>query len=91
MNLWFRIVHWGVMLSCPTLVFTGFALKNPESWWARPFLLWKGHIAFRGGLHRAATIVLIAATLYHAAHLALNRRDRIFLWAMLPKVQDARI
>lgn len=32
MNLWFRIAHWGVMLSFPILVFTGFALKFPESW-----------------------------------------------------------
>lgn len=90
MNLWFRFAHWGVMLSFPTLVFTGFALKYPDSWWAKPFLLWEGHIAFRGGLHRAAAVVLVAATLYHVAHLAVSRKDRIFLWAMLPKAQDAK-
>jgi cytochrome b subunit of formate dehydrogenase/protein-arginine kinase activator protein McsA len=89
MNLWFRIAHWGVMLSFPTLVFTGFALKYPDSWWAKPILLWEGHIAFRGGLHRAAAIVLVAATLYHVVHLAVSRRDRIFLWAMLPRWRDA--
>jgi formate dehydrogenase gamma subunit len=89
MNLWFRIAHWGVMVSFPTLVFTGFALKYPESWWAKPFLLWEGHVAFRGGLHRAAAVVLIAATLYHFVHLMVHRRDRIFLRAMLPKWQDA--
>ena len=48
MNLNFRIAHWGVILSFPTLVFTGFALKYPEAWWARPLLLWEGHFAFRG-------------------------------------------
>jgi len=87
-NPWFRIAHWGVMLSFPTLVFTGFALKYPDSWWSAPFLLWGRHEAFRGTLHRAAAIVLIAATLYHFAHLALNRRDRRFLLAMLPKWKD---
>lgn len=89
MNLWFRIAHWGVMLSFPALVFTGFALKYPESWWATPFLVWGKHDAFRGQLHRAAAIVLIVATFYHFIHLAVNRRDRVFLRAMLPKWKDA--
>jgi cytochrome b subunit of formate dehydrogenase/DnaJ-class molecular chaperone len=90
MNWWFRIAHWGVMVSFPTLVFTGFALKYPASWWAKPFLLWEGHVAFRGGLHRAAAVLLVAATLYHFVHLIVNRRDRAFLRAMLPKVKDFR-
>lgn len=88
MNLWFRIAHWGVMLSFPTLVFTGFALKYPDSWWSAPFLLWGKHDAFRGQLHRTAAVVLIAATLYHFVHLAVNRRDRAMLSAMLPKWKD---
>jgi formate dehydrogenase gamma subunit len=86
--LWFRIAHWGVMLSFPALVFTGFALKYPDSWWVAPFLLWGKHDALRGQLHRAAAVVLIASTLYHFAHLAVNRRDRAFLSAMLPKWKD---
>jgi formate dehydrogenase gamma subunit len=90
MNLWFRIAHWGVMVSFPTLVFTGFALKYPDSWWAKPLLLWEDHVAFRGGLHRIAGVVLLAATLYHAVHLAVNRRDRKFVRAMLPKAQDIK-
>jgi formate dehydrogenase gamma subunit len=89
MNLWFRIAHWGVMVSFPTLVFTGFALKYPESWWSEPFLLWGRSEAFRGQLHRAAAVVLVASTIYHFIHLALNRRDRAFLLAMLPKWKDA--
>jgi formate dehydrogenase gamma subunit len=90
MNLWFRIAHWGVMLSFPTLVFSGFALKYPDSWWTAPFLFWGKHEAFRGQLHRTAAVVLIAATLYHFVHLAVNRRDRVFLRAMLPKWKDAK-
>ena len=88
MNLCFRIAHWGVMLSFPTLVFTGFALKYPDSWWAAPFLLWGKHNGFRSTLHRAAAIVLIAATMYHFVHLAVNRRDRRLLVAILPKWKD---
>jgi len=89
MNLWFRIAHWGVMLSFPTLVYTGFALKYPEQWWARPLLQWEEQTSFRGSMHRLAALVLIAATLYHAVHLAMNRRDRLFLRAMLPQWKDA--
>jgi formate dehydrogenase gamma subunit len=88
MNLNFRIAHWGVILSFPTLVFTGFALKYPEAWWSRPLLLWEGHFAFRGLVHRSAAIVLIASTIYHVIHLAINRRDRLFLKAMLPAPKD---
>jgi formate dehydrogenase gamma subunit len=88
MNLWFRIAHWGVMLSFPVLVFTGFALKYPDSWWSAPFLLWGKHDAFRGTLHRAAAVVLIAATVYHLIHLVVNRRDRALLRAMLPQFKD---
>ncbi|MGB2604489.1 MAG: cytochrome c3 family protein [Candidatus Sulfotelmatobacter sp.] len=89
MNRNFRIAHWGVILSFPTLVFTGFALKYPEAWWARPLLLWEGHLAFRGIVHRTAAVVLVAATVYHVIHLAVVRRDRMFLKAMLPELKDA--
>jgi cytochrome b subunit of formate dehydrogenase len=89
MNLWFRIAHWGIMASFPTLVFTGFALKYPDAWWAKPLLLWESGIGVRGGLHRTAAIVMIAATAFHVVHLALRKRDRAFIWAMIPTITDA--
>ncbi len=89
MNLWFRIAHWGIMASFPTLVVTGFALKYPESWWARPLLMWESNAGVRGGLHRAAAIVMIAATVFHFVHLVMKKRDRSFVWAMIPTFKDA--
>jgi len=89
MNLWFRVAHWGIMASFPTLVVTGFALKYPESWWAKPLLLWEAKAGVRGGLHRAAAILLILATVFHFVHLALKKRDRPFLAAMMPTIRDA--
>jgi cytochrome b subunit of formate dehydrogenase len=86
----FRIAHAGVILSFPTLVITGFALKYPGAWWTRPILLWERHFAFRGAVHRGAAVILVAATLYHVIHLALVRRDRDrFVIAMLPNLKDA--
>ncbi len=89
MNLWFRIAHWGIMASFPTLVVTGFALKYPDSWWARPLLLWESSTGVRGGLHRTAAIVMILATVFHLLHMGMKKRDRSFLWAMIPTMKDA--
>src|ERR1700739_1364863 len=74
MNLWFRVAHWGIMASFPTLVVTGFALKYPDSGWAKPLLLWESNAGLRGGLHRTAAIVMIAATLFHVIHLVMKKR-----------------
>jgi len=90
MNLHFRIEHWLVVVSFPTLVVTGFALKFPGSWWARPMLHWEGLFAFRGTLHRIAAVVLIASLVYHVVHLAVSRRDRSMLRHMIPVPQDLR-
>jgi formate dehydrogenase gamma subunit len=89
MPLWFRVAHWGIMASFPTLVVTGFALRYPDSWWAKPLLLWEANAGVRGGLHRTAAIVMLAATAFHFVHLALNKRDRSFVSAMIPKIKDA--
>lgn len=89
MNVWFRIAHWGIMISFPTLVVTGFALKFPESWWAKPLLMWEANAGVRGGLHRTAAIVLIASTLFHVVHLLVKKHDRNFLRGMIPTIKDA--
>jgi hypothetical protein len=89
MNLWFRVAHWGIMASFPTLVVTGFALKFPDSWWAKPLLMWESNAGVRGGLHRTAAVVMIAATLFHFVHLALKKRDRSIIPALLPTIKDA--
>jgi formate dehydrogenase gamma subunit len=89
MNLWFRIAHWGIMASFPTLVVTGFALKFPDSWWAKPLLLWEANAGVRGGLHRTAAVVMMAATVFHFVHLGLHKKDRSFVRSMIPTIKDA--
>jgi Ni,Fe-hydrogenase I cytochrome b subunit/nitrate/TMAO reductase-like tetraheme cytochrome c subunit len=68
-----RWQHGLVMISFPVLVYTGFALTYPESWWARPLLRWENGLGLRGLLHRSAALVLIAALLAHAVHFAVSR------------------
>jgi len=90
MNLHFRIAHWLAAASFPVLVFTGFALKFPEAWWARPALLGEGHLALRGDIHRIAAVVLLCSLAYHILHLSLVRRDRAILRHVTPGIGDLR-
>lgn len=90
MGLHFRVAHWLVMLSFPTLVVTGFALKFPEAFWAEPLLGFEGRFGVRGFVHRAAGVALLLALAYHAVHLACSPRARAVLRGMLPRLRDAR-
>ncbi len=90
MNRNFRIAHGLTVASFPVLVLTGFALKFPDSWWAQPLLQWESRFAFRGTVHRAAAVVLLASLAYHAGHLIFVRRDRAFLKFMVPQIADLR-
>lgn len=90
MNRPFRIAHALVLVSFVTLVVTGFALKFPESAWAAPLLRFEGRVAVRGLVHRVAGVVLIAALVFHAVHLAASRRDRAILRHLWPRASDLR-
>lgn len=87
MDLHFRVAHWMVVVSFPLLVITGFALKFPESWWARPILIAEGRFALRG-LHRAAAALFLASVAYHVVSLILFRRDRSIVSTFRPDRAD---
>jgi cytochrome b subunit of formate dehydrogenase len=78
------------MVSFATLVYTGFALKYPDSTWARPLQQWEDGLGLRGWLHRAAAVVMIAALGVHVAHLAMERRARSCIARMRPRMEDLR-
>jgi len=71
-----RWQHGLVMLSFPVLIYTGFALKYPETWWAAPLLQWESQFGLRGWLHRAAAVVLLTSMVWHIVHLGVSRRLR---------------
>lgn len=79
-----RAQHGMVMVSFPILVYTGFALTYPESWWAAPLLRWESQVALRGTLHRAAAVVILIALAWHALHwignAAVRRHLRGLAW-----------
>lgn len=86
-----RIVRWQhglVMVSFSVLVYTGFALTYPESWWAAPLLRWESDFALRGLIHRLSAIVLLVALGWHVVHLMFDREQRRCMRRIFPARQD---
>ena len=85
-----RIEHALLVLSFAVLAWTGFALKYPDHWWARPLLLWESSRSMRGMIHRSASVVFMAAALAHILSLALSRRLRDHWRTLWPTWRDFR-
>jgi len=88
MSRLFRITHGVAAVSFIVLVFTGFALKYPESWWAGLLQLGGEDGGPRSLLHRIAAVGLMGACVFHFAHLAVSARARSQIAAMLPGFAD---
>jgi cytochrome b subunit of formate dehydrogenase len=83
-----RLQHGLLAVSFAALVWTGFALKYPDQWWARPLVHWEHYWPVRGTLHRAAAVVMMAAGAAHLAALAVSRRLRRHWQTLWPKRGD---
>jgi cytochrome b subunit of formate dehydrogenase len=83
-----RMQHAVLVISFATLVWTGFALKYPSQWWARPLLLWEGRAAVREIAHRVAACVFIAVSVTHLLSLIVSRKLRNHWKMMWPKASD---
>ncbi len=89
MTLSERWQHGLMASSFIVLVYTGFALKFPDTWLFAWFVgLEKGY-ALRSWIHRGAALVMVLACLWHLAYLP-TRRGRAHLLAMLPRYQDVK-
>ena len=85
-----RVQHAVLALSFLTLVWTGFALKYPDSWWARPLLVLEGAHSVRSIVHRIAAVVFMAISVTHLVALLVNRKLRQHWKEMLPNRRDPR-
>ncbi len=85
-----RVLHAALAISFLTLAWTGFALKYPEQWWARPLLLLEGARSVRSLVHRTAAVVFLATAIAHVISLIANRGLRQHWREMFPKSPDAR-
>ncbi len=83
-----RVIHGLLVVSFAVLVWTGFALKYPDSFWAKPLLHWEKSWPVRGTIHRIAAVVMTAAGLSHVLALIVSRRLRLHWHHMLPHASD---
>ncbi|MDX2152418.1 MAG: cytochrome b/b6 domain-containing protein [Bryobacteraceae bacterium] len=90
MHGWERVQHGLLALSFMVLVWTGFALKYPDAWWARPLLAWEGTWPVRGTVHRIAATVMVAVGVLHVVSLIVSRRLRQHWLDLFPKAQDVK-
>ncbi|MBS1853999.1 MAG: cytochrome b/b6 domain-containing protein [Acidobacteria bacterium] len=85
-----RVQHAIMAISFIILVWTGFALKYPDQWWARPLLMLEGKTPLRGLIHRIAAGIFIGISVTHLLSLIVNRKLREHWKEMLPTVDDPR-
>ncbi|MBI1895594.1 MAG: cytochrome b/b6 domain-containing protein [Acidobacteria bacterium] len=83
-----RLEHGLLLGSFLILLWSGFALKYPETWWALPLAAWERQWPVRGTLHRAASVVFLGVALLHLISLAASPRLRRHWTSLLPKWRD---
>lgn len=83
-----RLQHVLLAASFVILAWSGFALKSPGEWWARPMLLWEGSLPVRSVVHRVAAVVFVAVTVMHVISLLTNSKLRLHWRELLPAWRD---
>jgi len=90
LNRFERTWHWLLLSSFGLLVFTGFALKFPNSF----VFHWLYSLGFseavRAWLHRAAAVIIIATTAMFFGYQLFTRHGRRWIGPMLPRWRDVR-
>jgi cytochrome b subunit of formate dehydrogenase len=84
-----RAQHALLAVSFGVLVWTGFALKYPGEWWARPLMIWESSWPVRGVVHRVAAAVMVVVSMFHFASLLASRQLREHWKHLLPRPRDA--
>lgn len=80
--------HLFLTVTFVVLVITGFALRFPDAWWVEGLAAIGMREVLRGDIHRAAGVLLIMTSLYHAWYVLATRRGRTELKAFLPRWSD---
>jgi cytochrome b subunit of formate dehydrogenase len=84
-----RLQHALLAISFVILVWSGFALKYPGQWWARPMLLWEGLTPVRSLVHRVAAVVFMAVAAMHVISLITSEKLRRHWRGLWPVRRDA--
>jgi cytochrome b subunit of formate dehydrogenase len=90
MNFAERLQHILLIVSFTTLVLTGLPLLFYELKIFKSIFATARAFQFRGWLHRAAAVVLIADSLWHVAYTVFTTRGRQNFKELLPRWKDVR-
>jgi cytochrome b subunit of formate dehydrogenase len=85
-----RLEHILLLLSFVVLAWTGFALKYPEGWWARPLLAWETTWPVRGTVHRIAAVLFMVVAGMHVVSLIVSGKLRRHWKELWPRINDVR-
>lgn len=85
---WERAQHGLLAVSFIVLAWTGFALKYPAEFWARPLVAWESSWPVRGTVHRVAAGVFLATAALHLIALAASVRLRSHWTSLWPRRAD---
>jgi cytochrome b subunit of formate dehydrogenase len=85
-----RIQHALLAISFMVLVWSGFALKYPNQWWASPLGAGPEWAFYRGWIHRIAGVVMIVAGLVHVVSLIVSRPLRQHWLTLIPRHTDVK-
>jgi formate dehydrogenase gamma subunit len=83
-----RFQHALLAGSFIVLAWTGFALKYPDQWWARPLVMWETQWPVRGTVHRIAAVLFTLGSLIHVISLIVSRKLRRHWKEMIPTRSD---
>ena len=87
MTIFERIQHAALALSFFVLVYTGFALKFPETWAFAWFARLEHGYRWRSVIHRGAAVVMVVTALLHLGYI-VTARGRGMMAAMMPRARD---
>lgn len=85
-----RVQHFLLLSSFIVLVYTGFALKFPEAFWVKwtAYIIGENAFEARGIVHRVASVILVAVSLYHLYYIIFTQRGRKLVLDFLPAKKD---
>jgi formate dehydrogenase subunit gamma len=88
MSLMFRIQHMLLMGTLLILALTGFALMYHDNWLGRTLIRLEGGVLFRGYIHCAAAVILMAQFVFHAYYMLFSREGKKEFREFLLRRQD---
>jgi len=81
-----RIQHAILATTFIVLGYTGFALVNPDAWWAKPFV--RQSYDRRGFGHRFMAIAFVVLSVYHLGYVCFTKRGRWQIKQLAPRWSD---